>query len=161
MGWIPNWLRRADVRLQPRAGAQVDLQPLSERSGRWLKANLFRFPGAVWSRKRGCVELSEGDVIALHLVVERITEAGLNVRLSGRLAAGTVRRLFGLCWCASVSGPSRIARRRRTAWGQNGRLGGARDVRFIWETELHRPCSARQLRVKAGLPACDSGHQGG
>ena len=85
MGWIPNWLRRADVRLQPRAGAQVDLQPLSERSGRWLKANLFRFPGAVWSRKRGCVELSEGDVIALHLVVERIAESGLKVRLSGRL----------------------------------------------------------------------------
>jgi hypothetical protein len=85
MGWIPNWLRRADVGLRPRGGAQVDLQPLSERSGRWLKANLFRFPGAIWSRKRGCVELSEGDVIALHLVVERITEAGLKVRLSGRL----------------------------------------------------------------------------
>ncbi|MFC7696610.1 hypothetical protein ACFQX9_07770 [Bradyrhizobium sp. GCM10028915] len=31
------------------------------------------------------MELSEGDVIALHLVVERITEAGLKVRLSGRL----------------------------------------------------------------------------
>jgi len=85
MGWIPNWLRSADVRLWPRGGAQVDLQPLSKRGGQWLKANLFRFPGAVWSRKRGCVELSEGDVIALHLVVERITEAGLKVRLSGRL----------------------------------------------------------------------------
>ena len=46
---------------------------------------MFCFPGAVWSRKRGCVELSEGDVIALHLVVERITQAGLKVRLSGRL----------------------------------------------------------------------------
>jgi hypothetical protein len=33
------------------------------------------------------VELAEGDVIALHLVVERITEAGLKVRLSGRLRA--------------------------------------------------------------------------
>ena len=104
MGWIPNWLRRADVRLRPRAGAQVDLQPLSERSGRWLKANLFRFPGAVWSRKRGCVELSEGDVIALHLVVERITEAGLRCGCRGAFAAGTVRRLFGLCWCAGASG---------------------------------------------------------
>ncbi|WP_240544106.1 hypothetical protein [Bradyrhizobium canariense] len=31
------------------------------------------------------MELSDGDVIALHLVVERITEAGLKVRLSGRL----------------------------------------------------------------------------
>ncbi|MET4279695.1 MULTISPECIES: hypothetical protein [unclassified Bradyrhizobium] len=31
------------------------------------------------------MELSEGDVIALHLVVERITEAGLKVRLAGRL----------------------------------------------------------------------------
>lgn len=85
MGWIPNWLRRADVKLRPRAGARVDVQPLSERGGRWLKANLFHFPGAVWSRKRGCVELSDGDVIALHLVVERITSAGLKVRFSGRL----------------------------------------------------------------------------
>ncbi|WP_244623677.1 MULTISPECIES: hypothetical protein [Bradyrhizobium] len=31
------------------------------------------------------MELAEGDVIALHLVVERITEAGLKVRLAGRL----------------------------------------------------------------------------
>lgn len=65
------------------AGTQVDLEPLTVRSGRWLKANLFRFPGAVWLRKRDCVELS--DVIALHLFLERIEEAGLNVRLSGRL----------------------------------------------------------------------------
>jgi hypothetical protein len=85
MSWIPNWLRRTDVALRPRAGTAVDVQPLSERGGRWLRMNLFRFPGAVWSRKRGCVELSEGDVIALHLVVERITAVGLKVRFSGRL----------------------------------------------------------------------------
>lgn len=72
MGWIANWLRLPDVRVRPRKGAQVDLLPLSKRGARWLKANLFRFPGAVWSRKRGCVELTEGDVIALHLVVERL-----------------------------------------------------------------------------------------
>lgn len=86
MRLIPNWLRRADVRLRPRkTGAAIDVQPLSHRGGRWLRANLFRFPGAVWSRKRGCVELSEGDVIALHQVVERIVSAGLKVRFSGRL----------------------------------------------------------------------------
>lgn len=81
MEWLPNWLRRPDVGLRPRAGAKVDLQPLT----RWLKQNLFRFPGAVWSRKRECLELSEGDVIALHLVVERIRAAGLKVRFYGRL----------------------------------------------------------------------------
>jgi hypothetical protein len=85
MGWIANWLRRPDVGLRPRDGAQVDLQPLSERGGRWLKHNLFRFPGAVWSRERRCVELAEGDVIALHLVVERLREAGVRVRFYGRL----------------------------------------------------------------------------
>lgn len=76
MGWIANLLRRPDVGLRPGNGAQVDLEPLSERGGRWLKYNLFPFPGAVWSGKRGCVELAEGDVIALHLVVERLKEAG-------------------------------------------------------------------------------------
>jgi len=85
VGWIANLLRRPDVGLRPRDGAHVDLQPLSERGGRWLKHNLFRFPGAVWSRKRACVELSECDVIALHLVVERLTEAGVRVRFYGRL----------------------------------------------------------------------------
>lgn len=85
MEWLPNWLRRADVGLRPRTGAAVDLRPLTERGGRWLKQNLFRFPGAVLSRKRGCLELSEGDVIALHLVVERITAAGLRVRFYGRI----------------------------------------------------------------------------
>lgn len=60
MGWIANLLRRPDVGLRPGNGAQVDLEPLSERGGRWLKYNLFRFPGAVWSGKRGCVELGRG-----------------------------------------------------------------------------------------------------
>ncbi|MCK1663398.1 hypothetical protein IVA90_38915 [Bradyrhizobium sp. 151] len=82
---MPNLLRRPDVGLRPRDGAQVDLQPLSERGRRWLKQNLFRFPGAVWSRKRGCAELVEGDVIALHLVVERLKAAGVRVRFYGRL----------------------------------------------------------------------------
>ncbi|WP_245316855.1 hypothetical protein [Bradyrhizobium manausense] len=63
----------------------MDLQLLSGRVGRWLKANLFHFPEAVWSRKRGCAELSEGDVIALHLVMERIVSVGLRVPLYGRL----------------------------------------------------------------------------
>ena len=85
MGWIANLLRRSDVALRPREGVQVDLLPLSERGGRWLKHNLFRFPGATWSRKRGCVELAEADVIALHLVVERLREAGVRVRFKGRL----------------------------------------------------------------------------
>jgi len=85
MGWIANWLRLPDVAVRPRKGAQVDLVPLSKRGARWLKANLFRFPGAVLSRKRGCVELAEGDVIALHLVVERLREAGVRVRFDGRL----------------------------------------------------------------------------
>lgn len=85
MGWIANLLRRPDVGLRPRDSANVDLQPLSERGGQWLKHNLFRFPGAVWSRKRGCVELAEGDVIALHLVVQRLKEAGVRVRFYGRL----------------------------------------------------------------------------
>ena len=85
MGWIANLLRLPDVRVRPRNGTHVDLQPLSERGGRWLKHNLFRFPGAVWSRKRGCVELAEGDVIALHLVVKRLKEAGVRVRFYGRL----------------------------------------------------------------------------
>ena len=86
MNWIANLLRRPDVGLRPREdGRKVDLQPLSERGGRWLKHNLFRFPGAVWSRKRGCVELEEADVIALHLVVERLKEAGVRVRFYGRL----------------------------------------------------------------------------
>lgn len=86
MNWIADLLRQPDVGLRPREdGRKVDLQPLSERGGRWLKHNLFRFPGAVWSRKRGCVELEEADVIALHLVVERLNEAGVRVRFYGRL----------------------------------------------------------------------------
>lgn len=85
MGWIANLLRRPDVGLRPGNGAQVDLEPLSERGGRWLKYNLFRFLGAVWSGKRGCVELAEGDVIALHLLVERLKEAGVRVRFYWRL----------------------------------------------------------------------------
>lgn len=85
MKLIPNWFRRADVGLRPNDGTAVDVQPLSDRGRAWLKQNLFRFPGAVWSRKRECLELSDGDVIALHLVVERITSAGLKVRFSGRL----------------------------------------------------------------------------
>ncbi|EHR01369.1 hypothetical protein Bra471DRAFT_02087 [Bradyrhizobium sp. WSM471] len=85
MGWIANLLRLPDVGLRPRDGTHVDLQPLSARGARWLKHNLFRFPGAVWSRKQGCVELAEGDVIALHLVVERLKEAGVRVRFYGRL----------------------------------------------------------------------------
>jgi hypothetical protein len=85
VGWITNLLRSPDVGVRPRVGAQVDLQPLSERGGQWLKHNLYRFPGAVWSRKRGCVELAEGDVIALHLVVGRLREAGVRMRFYGRL----------------------------------------------------------------------------
>lgn len=56
MGWIANLLRRPDVGLRPGNGAQVDLEPLSERGGRWLKYNLFSLPGrgVVWqARLRG------------------------------------------------------------------------------------------------------------
>src|SRR3954452_2542407 len=154
MGWIPNWLRRADVRLRPRTGAQVDLQPLSERSGRWLKANLFRFPGAVWSRKRGCVELSEGEVIALHLVVERITEAGLKVRLSGRLRGWDGASPV---WTLLVRKRLRIGpllMRTATNDGCVRTVGlAARAVSGLhWQPELRRPRSAHQLRInRVGL----------
>jgi hypothetical protein len=53
----------------------------------WIKTAASLEPNlrAVWSRKRGCVELAEGDVIALHLVVARLKEAGVGVRFYGRL----------------------------------------------------------------------------
>jgi hypothetical protein len=56
----------ARMRLRRQAGYRAAagrrtrrLQPLSERGGRWLKHNLFNFPGAACSRTRASVELSE------------------------------------------------------------------------------------------------------
>lgn len=73
------------------------------------QAHLFRFPGAVWSPKRGCVELDEGDVIALHWWSSGFSNLGFGFGSTAAFAAGTARHQLGGCSRAENIDPATLA----------------------------------------------------
>lgn len=90
-----------------------------------VEAQPVSLPGATWSRKRGCVELAEADVIALHLVVERLREAGVRVRFKGRLRHWDgVSPVWRMLVRESAKPPFKITRTRST---------------FIWSLPVATP----------------------
>jgi hypothetical protein len=88
MGLFTTWLNKVDIGLRPRhvyEGTNVNLYPFTKRGVEWLKRNPDKFSEPRWSQRDRCLELSELDCLALHLVVQTLRDAGLKVRFYGRL----------------------------------------------------------------------------
>ena len=88
MGWFSTWRNKVDIGLRPRQvfeGTEVNLYPFTKRGAEWLEQNIDKFSEVNWSKRDRCLELSEVDGLALHLMVERLLDAGLKIRFYGRL----------------------------------------------------------------------------
>lgn len=89
MGWFADWLNKVDIGLRPRdafEGIEVNLYPFTKRGIEWLAHNIDKFNGApTWSKRERCLELSDVDSLALHLLVKKLADAGLKIRFYGRL----------------------------------------------------------------------------
>jgi hypothetical protein len=89
MGWITSWIARVDIGLRPRdvfGGGEVNLYPFTKRGVDWLAQNIDKFKEPpIWSKRDRCLELSDIDSLALHLLVQKLVDAGLKVRFYGRL----------------------------------------------------------------------------
>jgi hypothetical protein len=89
MGWFTRWLNKVDIGIRPRhpfKGGEVDIYPFTARGADWLADNLDVFTEIpTWSEWGRCLELSDIESLTLHLVVRKLSEAGLSVRWYGRL----------------------------------------------------------------------------